>query len=511
MMKLSRLLEGVDILEMAADGDMDIAGVSYDSRTTRPGELFVAMTGYETDGHRYIPMAQSRGAACVVCERKPAQGSYVLVRDSRKALAVLGGNWYGHPAAAMTLVGVTGTNGKTTTTYLLKDVLEQAGGAKVGLIGTNQNMIGGDVLPTERTTPESFELQGLFRAMADAGCTHVVMEVSSHALALQRVAGLSFAVGIFTNLTQDHLDFHGTMEAYCAAKARLFSMCRTGVYNADDSWSGRLLDGAPCRQISFGEKPGLDITAEHIRLNAESVAFDAVTAAERIPVTVNIPGGFMVYNALGVLAAATVLGIPLAESAAVLRRCAHVKGRVEVVPTPGDYTILIDYAHTPDALDNVLASVRGFAKGRVVALFGCGGDRDRTKRPEMGAIAAEKADFVIVTSDNPRTEEPGAIIRDILAGMTDTATPYVVIENRVTAIHYAMDNARPGDVIVLAGKGHETYQIIGHEKRHLDEREVVAAYRPAVQQSAVQQLAAQQPAAQKPIAQQPVAQQKERA
>ncbi len=475
-MKLAQLLRGIEVLETNADLEQEITGVSYDSRTTKRGELFVAMPGYETDGHRYIPMALGKGAACVLCQRPPERGAFIRVADSRLALARLGRNWYGDPAAALTLVGVTGTNGKTTTTYLLKDVLEKARGFKVGLIGTNQNMIGGEILPTERTTPESFELYGIFRAMADAGCTHVVMEVSSHALYLKRVAGLHFAVGIFTNLTQDHLDFHGTMENYCAAKALLFGMCTWGAYNADDPWSGRLMAGADCRKVAFGVRGKPHLAAEHIWLNEKGIDFDAVTADNRVPVHVNIPGGFTVYNTLGVLAAAEALGIPVAESAAALREAGRVKGRVETVPVPGDYTVLIDYAHSPDALENVLNTVRGFAKGRVVVLFGCGGDRDRTKRPKMGAIAAKLADFVIVTSDNPRTEEPEAIIREILAGMEGTATPYVAIENRIEAIHYALDHARRGDVVVLAGKGHETYQVIGHEKRHLDEREVVAAY-----------------------------------
>ena len=475
-MILSELLQGVDILESSADLSVEISSVSYDSRQTKPGGLFVAMAGYETDGHRFIPMAMEKGAACVLCQEKPEAGiPYVRTADSRTALAQVGRNWYGDPAAGMTLAGVTGTNGKTTTTYLLKDILEQCLGAKVGLIGTNQNMIGSEILPTERTTPESFELQGLFRRMADAGCTHVVMEVSSHALFLKRVGGVRFAVGVFTNLTQDHLDFHGTMENYCGAKSLLFRQCDVGVYNSDDPWAERVMAEASCRRVSVGERAA-GLTAENIRLSAGGVAFDAVENGAVTPVQVGIPGGFMVYNTLGALAAAKALGVPLADSARVLAHCAHVKGRVEVVPTSGDYTMLIDYAHTPDALENVLNAVRGFARGRVVVLFGCGGDRDRTKRPLMGAIAARLADFVIVTSDNPRTEEPGAFIQDILAGMAGTDTEYAVVENRVEAIRYAMDHAQPEDVVILAGKGHETYQIVGHEKRHLDEREIVADY-----------------------------------
>ena len=475
-MKLGELLNKIPVLETNADLACEITGVSYDSRNTKEGDLFVAMTGYETDGHRFIPMAKEKGAACVLCQQKPEMEiPYVLVADSRAALAQLGINWYGDPAASMTMIGVTGTNGKTTTTYLLKDILEKARGAKVGLIGTNQNMIGETVLPTERTTPESFELQGLFRRMADAGCTHVVMEVSSHALYLKRVAGIRFAVGIFTNLTQDHLDFHKTMEEYCDAKALLFRQCDAGVYNMDDEWARRLITKAACPMTSIGEGEA-DLAAKNIALDAAGIAFDAVMDGGTVGVTVGIPGGFMVYNTLGVLAAAKAVGISVEESAAVLRSTAHVKGRVEVVPTDGDYTILIDYAHTPDALENVLKAVRGFAEGRVIVLFGCGGDRDKTKRPIMGGIAARLADAVIVTSDNPRTENPSAIIADIVDGMIGTETPYVVVESRTEAIRFAMDNALSGDVIVLAGKGHETYQIVGREKHHMDEREIVADY-----------------------------------
>ena len=477
-MKLQELLRDIPTLTVHAAGDLDITDISYDSRKTVPGGLFVAISGYTVDGHAYISKAVENGAACVVCERPPEiDVPYVLVEHSRRALALLGANWYGRPAEKMVMTAVTGTNGKTSTTYLLKAVLEQAAGAKVGLIGTNQNMIGDEVLPTERTTPEGFELHKLFRQMLDAGCTHVVMETSSHALFEGRVHGITFAVGIFTNMTQDHLDFHVTMENYCDAKAVLFQNCKAGVVNADDPWTERLMKDATCRRYTYAEHAAADLRAENISLGADHIAFDAVTAAERVPVRVNIPGGFMVYNTLDVLGAALQLGVSLEKSAEVLARVPHVKGRVEVVPTPGkDYTILIDYAHSPDSLENVLKSVKGFAKGRTVAVFGAGGDRDKTKRPKMGKIAADIADFAIVTSDNPRTEDPDQIIREIAAGMEGTATPYVTITDRVQAIHYAMDHAERDDVIVLCGKGHETYQEVGHEKRHMDEREIVADY-----------------------------------
>lgn len=477
-MKLKELLQGIPVLAATADMEMEIPDVSYDSRTVRPGGLFVAMTGFAADGHDFTGSAAAAGAAAVLCERPPKEDiPYIQTTDSRRALALAGANFFGHPARAMTMVGITGTNGKTTTTYLLKAILEQAAEAKVGLIGTNQNMIGEEILPTERTTPESFELQRLFARMRDAGCTHVVMEVSSHALALDRVFGVRYDVGVFTNLTQDHLDFHKTMEDYCDAKAVLFRNCAVGVCNADDSWTPRLLKSADCRVFTYAEAAQADLRAEEVVLESDHVAFAAVTGTERVPVRVNIPGRFMVYNALDVLGAALALGISMEKSAAVLARVPHVKGRVEVVPTPGkDYTVLIDYAHSPDSLENVLRSVRGFAKGRTVALFGCGGDRDKTKRPKMGKIAAQTADFVIVTTDNPRTEAPGDIIADILPGLADGPAPYVAVEDRVEAIHWAMDHAESGDVIVLCGKGHETYQEVNHVKRHMDEREIVADY-----------------------------------
>ncbi len=478
-MKLKELLRGLGVLELHADEALDITGVQYDSRQVSPGDLFVAISGFQTDGHKYIPKAMENGAACVVCEKKPETDiPYVLVPDARAALAALGANWFGHPADDLCVIGITGTNGKTTSTYLLKHVLEKTLGAKVGLIGTIQNMIGDEILHTERTTPESFELQKLFADMRDAGCTHVIMEVSSHALVLHRADQIRFGAAVFTNLTEDHLDFHKTMDAYCDAKAMLFRRCETGAVNVDDAYAKRIMEQADCRLLTYSAqgKPAA-LKADHIGLFSDRVEFDAVYQNERVPVTLGIPGIFSVYNALGVIAAALALDIPLAAIADALRTAQSVKGRVEVVPTPGKgYTVLIDYSHTPDSLENILKAVRGFCAGRIIAVFGCGGDRDPYKRPVMGRIAAELSDLAIVTSDNPRTEDPYKILRQILAGMQDTETPYEVIESRVSAIGRAMELAQKDDVIVLCGKGHETYQEIGHEKHHLDEREVVASY-----------------------------------
>lgn len=478
-MELGKLLEGVEILESNAPMNMELGGVSYDSRATKAGDLFVAITGYAADGHRFIPMAADKGAAAVVCERRPETDiPYVRVASTRAALAAIGANQFGRPAEKMTMIGVTGTNGKTTITYLLKTVLEKTIGAKVGLIGTIQNMIGDEVIPTERTTPESYELQALFARMYEAGCTHVIMEVSSHALSLHRTDGIPFRIGIFTNLTEDHLDFHKTMTDYCDAKAMLFRQCKVGVLNLDDLYYERIRRQATCRIMTYSVKDNAaDLVAKNIRMKPDRVETDVVTGNEISRAEVHIPGAFSVYNSLAVIEAALALGLPLSEVTAALRRAEGVKGRVEVVPTPNkDYTVLIDYAHTPDSLENVLKTVRGFCKGRVIAVFGCGGDRDPFKRPIMGKIAAEFADFSVVTSDNPRTEDPNAIIAQIVAGMSGAENRYTVIENRVAAIGWAMEHAKADDIIVLCGKGHETYQEIGHEKRHLDEREVVASY-----------------------------------
>ena len=481
-MKLLQLLESLEVLECTADPNLEISALCYDSRKAVPGCLFVAIVGFESDGHRFIPAAAAAGAAAVVCEKAPETDvPYILVPDSRKAMAALAAEWFGHPTKELKVVGVTGTNGKTTVTYLLKSILEHAAGAKVGLIGTVQDMIGDEVLESERatpTTPDSYELQSLFRKMADAGCEYAIMEVSSHALALSRVDCVDFALGIFTNLTEDHLDFHKTMEAYGAAKALLFGLCPVSVLNRDDPAWEQMRAAAAGKVLTYSAKDDrADLVAKNIQLKPNKVAMEAVIGNDICRLELGIPGQFSVYNALAAALAAMGLGLSLYDVAAALHQAKGVKGRVEVVPTPGcDFTILIDYAHTPDGLENVLSAVKGFSRGRTVAVFGCGGDRDPIKRPIMGEIAARIADFVVVTSDNPRTEEPGAIIQDILRGMEGTKTPYVVIENRREAIAWAMDHAQKDDVIVLAGKGHETYQILGREKTHLDEREEVAAH-----------------------------------
>ena len=477
-MKLKELIKTIPVLESRADLEQDITEICYDSRKVTPGSLFVAISGFAADGNRFIPMALEKGAAAVITAKKPeGPVPYILVESDRLALAKAACNFYGHPAQDMTLIGITGTNGKTSATLLLKQVLETCLGAKVGLIGTMSNIIGQQQIPTERTTPESLELQQLFAQMRDAGCTHVVMEVSSHALTLERVGGVRFDVGAFTNLTEDHLDFHKTMDAYCQAKAELFHRCDQAVINGDDPYSSQMVAAAQCPVLMTSLEGKGQLLAEDPQYHGDGVTFTARWEGEQVQVRLPIPGRFSVYNALTVLGIAKVLGISLSDSAAALSQAHGVKGRVEVVPTPGmPYTVLIDYAHTPDGLENVLTAVRGFCKGRLIAVFGCGGDRDPMKRPIMGHIGVGLSDFAVITSDNPRTEDPMTIISHIQNGVKPEDGEYIVIEDRRKAIRYAMDIGQKDDIIVLAGKGHETYQDIGGHKYHLDEREEVAAH-----------------------------------
>ena len=477
-MKLCELLKGINVLDSTADMNLEIEEVAYDSRKVKPGGLFVAISGFASDGNRFIPMALEKGAAAVVTAKKPeGDVPYVLVDNDRLALALIGCNFFGHPAKSMTLIGVTGTNGKTSTTLILKQVLETLTGCKAGLIGTMENRIGDVVIPTERTTPESFELQGLFAQMRDAGCKYVIMEVSSHAIALDRVGGVHFDIAAFTNLTEDHLDFHKTMEAYCDTKAELFARCGGAVFNCDDGWFSRISAKATCPVVTTSAKKEAGIWAKDAVLKSDGVAFTAVSDGKEFAVELPIPGRFTVYNVLTVLGIVKALGIDLNAATAALKNVRGVKGRIEVVPTPGkDYTILIDYAHTPDGLENVLRSVRDFCKGRLICVFGCGGDRDPIKRPIMGRIGVELSDLAIITSDNPRTEDPSAIISDIVAGVNPAMGTYKIIENRVNAIKYVMDIGEKDDIIILAGKGHETYQEICGVKHHMDEREIVAQY-----------------------------------
>ncbi len=435
--------------------------------------MFAAVPGEQEDGYDHIPQAIERGAVCILCQQPPQEEiPYLLVEDSRRALAQVSAAFYGYPAEQLTLLGVTGTNGKTTCTQLLWQILPELTGEKVGLIGTNGNFVGDVELPAQRTTPESLDLQRLLTRMVEAGCRYVVMEVSSHALALSRVEGLHFRTAAFTNLTQDHLDYHKTMEAYAAAKAMLFTSCDYAVYNGDDPWGERMIRDCGVPRLSYGQGLHCDLTGWQPVYDSRSVRFTAVSDGASCPVFMPIPGEFSMYNALTVLAVLLSLGIPLEASAAALKRCHGVRGRIEALDLPTPYTVLIDYAHTPDGLKNVLDAVRGFTEGRIITVFGCGGDRDKGKRPKMARTAQEGSDQLILTSDNPRTESPYAILLDILAGL-DGSKPFAVLEQRRDAIAYALQCAHKGDVVLLAGKGHETYQIRGSAVLPLDERKIV--------------------------------------
>lgn len=454
--------------------NIEITSVAYDSRKVKDGSVFVCIKGFETDGHKYAKAAADAGAAVIVAEDKiDTDIPVIYVENSRRKLAELACRFYNNPSEKFGLIGITGTNGKTTITYLVKSILEAAG-KQVGVIGTNQNIIGDKVLLTKSTnptTPNALELQQLFTEMVHYGADYVVMEVSSHALDLDRVYGCNFDVGVFTNLTRDHLDFHKTMENYLNAKAKLFALSAKGVVNFDDEGGKKIVAKGECADIiKTGLTDGCDLAAENIRITARGTSFDMVFGGEKYPVSIRIPGKFSVYNALSAAGAALQLGIDMKTVIKGLSQATGVVGRVEVVPTDTDYTVIIDYAHSPDGLENIITCVKGFAEGRVITLFGCGGDRDSTKRPIMGEIAGKLSDFAIVTSDNPRTENPDTIIDEIEVGIKNSGGEYVRITDRREAIGYALDNAKTGDVIILAGKGQETYQIIGKEKFDFDER-----------------------------------------
>ena len=470
-MKLSQLMKTV-VSDIPLD--QEIAGITCDSRRVEPGWVFVCISGTAADGHDYAAQAAQAGAVVVVAQRDVQLANQILVPSTRIAWARMCANWFGNPADRLHLVGITGTNGKTTTTYLLKTILETCG-YKVGLIGTIQNMIGDRVLPAGHTTPDPYDLQSMLALMAAEGCAYGVMEVSSHALDQERVEGCRFDAAVFTNLTQDHLDYHKTMEHYMEAKKRLFRLCDTAVINRDDDWAEKLTRGLGCRIISYSAgDDAADYTARNIRRRPDGVDFELVGTGVIGRVRLSTPGEFSVYTALAAAACALVLGMPFDRVIEALGTMRGVKGRAEIVPTGRDFTIVIDYAHTPDGLENICRTLKDCSTGRLVTLFGCGGDRDKGKRPKMGAIAATLSDYLVITSDNPRTEPPDAIIRDILAGVEDSGTPYTVIENRVEAIRWAVHHAQPGDTILLAGKGHETYQVLDSGIIHLDEREVVA-------------------------------------
>lgn len=486
-MKLNELLKDVEGCRVA--GDVDVRGLAYNAAAVRPGDVFVALRGAKADGHDFAADAVRRGAVAVISDRAldlPAGAASAVVPNTRRALAMMAAKLAGDPSREMALVGVTGTNGKTTTTYLLEALFAEAG-RRPGVIGTVEYRFGGVAESAPHTTPESAELQKLLARMRENGVDVCAMEVSSHALAQERVAGCHFDAAIFTNLTPEHLDYHVDMESYFEAKAILFEelLAATGkpgafaAINVDDAYGRDLVRRSAVPVVTFGFARDADVRGDDLAFDAAGLAMTAATPAGPIRLRSRLCGRFNALNVLGAVAVAQRMGIAPTTIARAIAKVEVVPGRFEAIANDGGVLALVDYAHTPDALENVLAHARELTKGRVIAVFGCGGDRDRAKRPLMGKAAASLADVAIVTSDNPRTEDPQAIIAEILPGVQGTAKPfadgrgYEVIADRRLAIGRAVELARAGDVVVVAGKGHEDYQIVGTTKHHFDDREVL--------------------------------------
>jgi len=483
-MRLHDLLINVDVQELAGDPATEVSSVIYDSRKAGPGSLFVAVKGERFDGAAFIERALDAGAAVVVyedLEGAPGPGAaFVKVADARLALAEISAAFYGHPSSRLRLVGITGTNGKTTTSYLVKSVIETAG-KKAGLLGTVSYMVGDRVIPAPNTTPESADLQAYLADMLEAGAAYAVLEVSSHAVVLKRVAACSFAVRVFTNLTQDHLDFHNTMEEYYSAKKLFFSQgCGVCVVNVDDPKGMDIAAGSCGGVITYGIDNQADVTARGIRLTSGLTEFRLVTPVGDAEVRSRLAGRHNVYNMLA--AAGACLGLEFKPSviARGLSAMQGVPGRFERVEAGQPFTVLVDYAHTDDALARAAHAAREFTRGRLITVFGCGGNRDRLKRPLMGRTAAELSDIVVVTSDNPRSEDPLRIIAEIEAGILEQGSKkkdadYFVRPDRAGAIEFAAGLAEEGDTVLIAGKGHEDYQIVGSVKHHFDDREAAVA------------------------------------
>ncbi|MCX7902966.1 MAG: UDP-N-acetylmuramoyl-L-alanyl-D-glutamate--2,6-diaminopimelate ligase [Caloramator sp.] len=473
-MRLSELILGIDNYALKGN-DVDIKHITYNSKDVKEGSLFICIEGFKTDGHNFAKEAVDRGAKALIVSKDiniDNNVTLVKVKDTRKAMAIIASNFYKKPAEKMKVIGITGTNGKTTSTFMMKSILE-ACGQKIGLIGTIYNIIGDKVIEAKRTTPESLDLQRMFKEMIDNNCTYCVMEVSSHSLELDRVYGVDFEAGIFTNLTQDHLDFHKTMENYFKAKLKLFDKTKNAIINIDDAYGKEALSYVKGNIIKFGIDNAADVYAKDIMMSDEGTKFKLCYASNEIEVNLHLPGKYNVYNALGCAAAALSLGIDINIIKKGLEDLKSVPGRSERIKTKYGFTVIIDYAHTPDGIENILKASREYTKGRLIILFGAGGDRDRTKRPLMGKAAGSFADYCIITSDNPRNEDPEAIIQDIIPGVKETGCPYTVIVDRKEAIKYALMNAKKDDVIVIAGKGHETYQILKDKTIHFDEKEIV--------------------------------------
>lgn len=475
-MSLNDILKSIDFQLLKGKLDLEINKIEYDSRKIEKNDLFFCIEGFTVDGHKYIKSAIEKGAIAIVVQKDIEATieddiTIIKVEDSRKALALASSNLYNNPSKKLKIIGITGTNGKTTSGFMVKSILEQSG-YKVGLIGTVANYIGDKKLHSERTTPESLELHKLFNDMVKEGVTYCVMEVSSHSLALNRVYGIEFSEGIFTNLTQDHLDFHKTFENYFNAKFKLFENSKTSIINIDDKYGKKIKEKIK-ESLTYSLEGKGDLTAEDLHLHSRGIEFTLKYKEIKETITLSLSGKYNVYNALGCIGATLCEGCTIEQIKEGLKKVT-VPGRCEIVTLNENlgYDIILDYAHTPDSLENILKSVREFTKGKLIVVFGCGGDRDKTKRPIMGKIGSDLSDIAIITSDNPRSEEPMDIIDDITKGIDKDN--YVIIENRKDAIKHAMEIAKENDIIVVAGKGHEDYQVLKNKTIHFDEREVVS-------------------------------------
>ena len=488
MKRLEELADLVPGARIAGDKCTEITSIERDSRRAAEGALFVCINGVHVDAHSFIPNAARAGARAVLTERDkvavPPGISVLHVPDLQEALDLIVPYFYDYPARAMRVIGITGTNGKTTTSYLVRAMLRHAG-RRVGLIGTIQIMMEDDVFSTANTTPDVIVMQQLLAEMRTRGMDAVVMEVSSHALDQGRVAGIEFDTAVFTNLTQDHLDYHKTMENYARAKARLFDLVseqgvkegKTAILNADDAAAKTMRAHTHCPLITYGVDMPADLTARKIRLGQDGMELTIAYAGAELPaVQTGITGLFNVYNVLAAAGAALAEQVTASDITAALAAFSGVPGRFELVRAGQDFSVIVDYAHTPDGMENVLRTARAVTTGRIITVFGCGGDRDRTKRPIMGRIAAELGDVIVLTSDNPRTEDPAAILDEVETGVLPAigGKPYEKLVDRRTAIFHAVQTARAGDTVVILGKGHETYQILKDGTIHFDDRETAA-------------------------------------
>lgn len=470
-MLLSKLLTGIEYT--TKQNDISVSSITNDTRQIEKNSLFVCMKGIKFDGHSLAHQALGLGAVAVLCEQDLGLENQIIVSSTREAYAILCGNFFGNPSQSLKLIGVTGTNGKTTITYLLKHILETAG-KKVGLIGTIQNEIGDMVLPAKHTTPDPFQLHAIFAQMKEAGCEYVVMEVSSHAMDQHRLDGCNFCAGVFINLTQDHLDYHGTMDHYYLAKKKLFSISNVAIVNIDDEYGEKLKQELTTPVITFSTSQDCaTYTAKNIEFDIKGSQFAFVGDQKIARVHIPMPGEFSVSNAMAAISCCLSIGIELSVITDSLQSCNGITGRCEMIQTDTEFTVIRDYAHTHDGLEKVITALKKFAPARVITLFGAAGNRDREKRKFMGEVASRLSDFVILTSDNPRDENVLQIIEDTKIGMQSSKTPYKIIANRYDAIIWALENAQKGDILLLAGKGHETYQVLDYGTIFFDEKLIV--------------------------------------